>query len=161
MTTWVHLYVTQDAIDIEAGEGEDLGEFAIVLELGLEEEYLALSCANMSLMSHNIASFVDHKASLIDVDFVSTFVTTEQELDVTVTITVEHTHNLLQLESLSVVVEELGHQASKLLELAPIKSLDPILINHATILIDQEALERNKTAEFINVSTTTLSLLET
>lgn len=161
MTTWVHLDVSQDAIDVEAGEGEDLGEFAVVLELGLEEENLALSRANMSIMSHNIASSIDHKASLIDIDFISALVSTKQELDASVAVTVEHTHNLLQLESLSIVVEELGHQASKLLELTPIESLDPVFINHTSFLVDQEALERNETAEFINVSTATLSLLET
>ena len=77
LATWVHLDIADDAVDVEASEGEDLGELAIILELGLQEEDFALACADVSLMSHNIASLVDHEASLVDIDLAAFVISAE------------------------------------------------------------------------------------
>ena len=66
----------------------------------------------------------------------------------------------MQLESLSIVVEQFGHQATELAELGPVKPLDPMLIYDTSILVNQEALQRNETAELVNDTATSLRLLE-
>ena len=77
LATRVHLDVADDTVDVEASEGEDFGELAIILELGLQEEDFALACADVSLVSHNVASLVDHEASLVDIDLVAAVISAE------------------------------------------------------------------------------------
>ena len=160
LTTGVHLDVTQDPVNVEACEWEDLGEFAAVLELRFKEDDFALSRADMTIVCHNVASPVDHEAGLVDVYFVTVLIASKQELDITITVPIEHAHDLLQLKCFPVVVEQLGQKTSKLAELRLIKPLDTMLIDNASIFVNKEALQRDGSAELVNNSTATMCLLE-
>ena len=90
----VHLDVAEDAVDVEASEGEDLGEFTIP-QLRLEEEYLTLARANVSISSHDVASLVDHEASFVDKHLVTAVVFAHEQLDLASTVAVEDSHHFL------------------------------------------------------------------
>ena len=77
LTTGVHLDIADDTIDVKAGEGEDLGELAIVLQLDLQEEDFTLTGADVTIGSHNVASLIDHEAGLVDVDLIATVIAAE------------------------------------------------------------------------------------
>ena len=100
MTTWVHLDVTQYALDVETSEWEYLGEFS-VLQLVFQEENLSLSCTNVSVFCDYITLMVDHKASLVNSHVLATFIFASKQLDLSVAISVENSHNFLDFESLS------------------------------------------------------------
>ena len=117
LTTRVHLNVTKDPVDIEAREWEDLGELSTILELCLQEENFALSSANMAIMCHDVAPLIHHETSLVNIDLVSVLITPQQELDVAIAVTIEHSHDLLQLKRLPIVVEQFRQKATKLTEL--------------------------------------------
>ena len=77
LTTRVHLDIANDTVDVEASEGEDFGELAIILELGLQDEDFSLAGADVPLVSHNVASLVDHDTSLVDIDLVAAVISAE------------------------------------------------------------------------------------
>lgn len=134
MTTGIHLDIADDAVDVEAGEWEDLRELS-VLQLSFEEEDLAFTRADMAISRHNVASLVDHKASFVNIDILASLIFAEEQLDVASAITIEDTHDFLQFKCLAIVVEELRHQAAKLTELFPVKALDAILVNDTALLV--------------------------
>lgn len=140
LTAWVHFDVTQDPVDVEAGEGEDLRELA-TLQLCFQEEHFALSCADVTITGHDVAPLVDHETSLVHIDIFASIVPTQQELDSALAIPVEDTHDFLQLKGLPIVVVQLGHEATELAELAPVKSFDAISSDDTAVCISQEALE--------------------
>ena len=140
LTSWVHLNVSCDPINVEASEGEDLGDLATFAQLLFEEEHFALSGAHVTIASDNIALFIDHETCLIDIDVLALLVLAKKELDISRSVSVKHSHDLLQLKRLSIVIEKLGHQAAELLELLVVETLDPILVDDTSFFIDHEAL---------------------
>ena len=122
MTTGVHLDITQYALDVETSEWEYLGEFS-VLQLVFQEENLSLSCTNVSVFCDYITLMVDHKASLVNSHVLATFIFASKQLDPSVAISVENSHNFLDFESLSLICVEFRHQSTELLELFCIKAL--------------------------------------
>ena len=122
MTTGVHLDITQYALDVETSEWEYLGEFS-VLQLVFQEENLSLSCTNVSVFCDYITLMVDHKASLVNSHVLATFIFSSKQLDPSVAISVENSHNFLDFESLSLICVEFRHQSTELLELFCIKAL--------------------------------------
>ena len=140
LTTWVHLNLSNDSVDVESREWEDLREFAI-LKLSFQEEDFAFTGADVAISSHYVAFLVDHEPCLVYVDIFSTFILAKKQLNITSTVAIKDTHNFLKLKCLSIVVVELGHEASKLSELLPVEALDSIFIDDATLVINQEALK--------------------
>ena len=140
LTTWIHLNLSNDSVDVESREWEDLREFA-VLKLSFQEEDFAFTGADMAISSHYVAFLVDHETCLVYVDIFSTFILAKKQLNITSTVAIKDTHNFLKLKCLSIVVVELGHEASKLSELLPVEALDSIFIDDATLVINQEALK--------------------
>lgn len=139
LTARVHLNVAEHSVDIEAREGEDLGELAI-LELGAKEEDLAFTRANVTVASNDVALLVDHKARLVHVHVLSSLILTQEKLDVATLIPIKDSHDFLQLERLAIVVVQLGHEATELAELLVIESLATVLVDDAVLGVDQEAL---------------------
>ncbi len=152
MTTWVHLNVSEHAIDVESREWVDLWELSI-LQLCFQKEDFALSSANMTISCHNVASLVDHETSLVDIDVLASLVFAEQKLDGPALVPIKHSYDLLQFKSFTIVVVELGHQTSKLTELLGIKALDTVLIDDVLILIHQKALQGNVSKRSIKMVT--------
>ena len=107
-TTGVHLDITQDSVDVESSEGEDLREFT-VFELGFQEQDFAFSSANVSVACADIASLVDHEASLVHIDVLASVIFANKQLDTAVVVPIEDPHDLLELKGLPIVVEELRH----------------------------------------------------
>lgn len=160
LATWVHFNVTQYSVDVEPCKGEDFREFS-TLQCRLEEEYFALSCADVSIASHDITLCVYHETSFVNVDILSSLILAQEKLDVAFFISVEDSHDLLQFKCLAIVVVEFGHEASKLIKLSPVESLDSVLVNNIACFVDKETLQVNRPAKLINVAATTLVLLET
>jgi hypothetical protein len=135
LTTRIHLDLSNDAIDVETSERENLRELAI-LKLCLQEEDLALASANMAISGHNVTPLIDHKASLVNIDILSALVLTQEQLDVAPAVAIKDSHYLLKLKGLAIVVVELGHEATELAELLPVKPLDSIFVYNAALLVN-------------------------
>lgn len=161
MATRVHLEVAQDPIDVKAGERQDLWYLTLLAQLLFQEENFAFPSAYMTVSGDDVAPLIHHEAGFVDVDVPALFVFAEEELDFAITVPIEHTHDLLQLERLAVVVVELGHQTTEGLELSVVKALDAIFVNNAALFIDQETLHGHKSTEFVDKSGASLPLVET
>ena len=115
----------------------------------------------MTITSYNIAFLVDHESCLINIDILSLFIFTQHDFNFALVVPIENSHDFLKLEGLAIVVEKFRHKSSKSLELAIVKTLDPVFVNHAALLVNQEALNRYKSAKFIYETIASLTLDET
>lgn len=158
IAAWVHLEVAEDPVDVEASEGEDLRDFALLPKLLLQEEDLALASTHMTISCHDVALLVHHESSLVDVDVSTLLVLSQQELDLAFLIAIEDAHDFLQLKSLTVVVEQFRHQTTELLELLVVEALDSVFVHNTALFVDKEALHRNESAKLVNVARAALAL---
>ena len=114
----------------------------------------------MAIASDDVALLVDHEACLVHVHVLATLVFAKQKLNLAVSVPIKDSHNLLKLKCLAIVVVKLGHEASELQELTVVKSLDAVLVDKASLIVQEEALKRDKSTKLINVLATSLVLLE-
>ena len=90
----------------------------------------------MPISSYDVAFLVDHESSLVNINVLALFIFAKKELDITIVVPVENPHDLLQLKGFPVIVEKLGHKATKWLELAIVKAFNSILVYHASLFVD-------------------------
>ena len=122
---------------VKDGEGEELWDLTSLIKLVLGEDLLATSVDDVSLPVDEVSSPIDFLAFLVPVsattgvfllDSVSVFLVSYQV-----------TKDFLQLERLSLVVEQMGVLVVRL-KSTLVKHLPSLVIDDVSIFVDKEAL---------------------
>ena len=98
---WAHFEVTRDIIDVKLGEQEELGEFA-VLEVIVLENFPAFAVNDVPVFVDEVALLIDSAANVVGQDACAASLRD----NVAVSVLVEDSNNIFHIEALPAIVEQ-------------------------------------------------------
>lgn len=155
----VDLVLSQNSANVEPAEGEDLGELTLI-QMGLVEQDSALAGADASFFVDDVTRFVNHEASLVHEDILTSLVFASQFANAAIFVAIKDAHDLLNLKSFALVVVHLWHEASERFELASGEDLAATLVDQVSLLVMHKALQSDLSAQLVVVFALLLSLVE-